>query len=463
MFKSSNYNSIYVCTSDICNLNCSYCYLKHKPTYAAFHKKVMEAWKDGSYAKNIVETANAVCDVNKITWMNLMGGETSYGCREFADNLSTIKGGLPSLEGIYVATNFGVNIENLEYLITKVNEVGIPYMTLQLSIDGIDDNFSKNGHDISKEAYERNYDHIINFLQSAQFDGLKRIVFSLRSTASLQTILNEFDTVEKISQYIINYYQFYRNCVKKADTIKGVRVLVDMRLPDIESPFSSTTEEGLAYATVLKRYQSTLMGYPEYREFMRGPNKGGKFNSFMKLHKWQTQGNYMTQLREGCSSLTLLTIMPDGSISYCGDQFGQIDADSIAILKNEDYFEYIGQVINQSATRYVIGVSDKELTNKTMSNAYTWDNGVALYYAMDAAIANELAKSGQILRLYEDNPEKVKADHHHQFWLHCPAKNLLRTHTVFLPSVGSFRATLNGAGDFEQEWLIKEIKGKYGV
>lgn len=469
MFRNPNYKIIFVSGAGVCDLNCSYCYLNHKPSYQEAHAKIMRAWEDGSYAKNIVQTASRVAYAENIETITILGAEPSFGCGAIADSIPTLKAGLPNLSEMFVSTNFASHVENIEKLILASSDNGISLFSLQISLDGLDDEISKNGHNVSQAVYQRNFDHLAEFIGSHDIK-FKKMQILIRPTGSIATFIKVFNTQEKISDYFERMRKFYSAIVKQYESLEK-NIVVDLRMINTAGPPSVTSEEGLLFADVCKRYQQALDGDTGFSRLLdkMGENRPNtnkiltKFDSFMNTGKWYAKGVTLTCPYETCGYINRITILPDGSVSPCEDWIIQMEDRAVEELKQENYFEYIGQSMMKTDVWDVPNMTDKEFDKAFMKTAFTFEGNFALSRAMYTATAEELARSGQIMKKYAYQPEKVTAECYGQNWTHCNFRNLLMTHTTWLGDAGIFRGYLNGQGAHDVEWLTIDKKLEWKI
>ena len=102
-------DSLTICSSAVCNLNCSFCFLHQNPSYAKYNKLVQEAWKDGSYLSNVEKIFNKLClNRDDIHHLQIWGGESLLAIDNVIDNIPNLFELFPNIERWTFSTNFTI-------------------------------------------------------------------------------------------------------------------------------------------------------------------------------------------------------------------------------------------------------------------------------------------------------------------------------------------------------------------
>lgn len=446
----------------ICNLHCPYCYLNHHSMYTNYHTNLMKAWEDGSYVDRIIKIVDTIAFPDNIVTLRVFGAETSIGAAVVAPNLLRLKEHFQNLDEVFMVTNFTVHIDNLCTMIKVANDNNISHLIFLISVDGIDNSVSENGHNVPSKVYEQSFDYMFKFLRETPLPNIKQIYIQFKPVISVQTLAN-LDTMEKNIEYMKSLLLFCDNQSAKAETLP-VYVKMNLRIPHLAGPPVGSTEDGMKLAQQFRIYQHALDSDPDFRQFMVYWNPYKRFDAWMKYDRSYKFGEPIDKVYPGCGQMNLLNINYNGDIIHCENWINQSDDLALSKLKEVNEWEWMGeQMIKQGIIPQAHLLTEEEIWEKYKDLQYSYNGGTALYDCMNMAAAQELALSGQIDKIYTDNPERVKRDYSGQFSLHCPNRNLQRTHLTCLGDLGTYRTLLNGRGAEEIEWTTKIMKEKYNI
>lgn len=456
-------DSVIVSGAGVCNLHCPYCYLSNYDMYTDYHRRVMQAWQDGTYVDNIVKIIKNIAYPEKIVTLRILGAETSLGAAVIAPNLLRLKQEFPNLHEVFLATNFSTHIEDLGTLVKSCNDNNISDVLFLLSIDGIDNAASARGHNVPSAVYKANFDKFFKFLTDTPLPNIKKIDLQMRPMISVQTLAS-LDTQEKNAQYVISYLNFFDDIFKKAQQLP-VYTLVQAKLPNITGLATGSSEDGKALALQYDIYKEMAQQYGLAKQFAEEPDAPlWQYNQWLKSDRFYKGGEDLTRPRSTCGYHNIINIRYDGAVVHCDNWINQSDNKGLEKLKEVNYFEYIGEVMNKAGIiENAANLTEQEYTEKYLRKAYTYTGGALLYDSMNLAAAQELALSGQIDQRYLDHPELVKSDFNGHFALRCPARNLDASHFLALGDLGVYRALLNGRCEKEIRDLTEILKTRYEV
>lgn len=462
--KFKHINSVVVSGAGVCNLHCPYCYLNHYSMYADYHKRLMQAWEDGSYANNIIKLINTIAYPENIATLRIFGAETSLGAGAIAPNLFKLKQSFPNLDEVFLVTNFSTHIENFMTLIQSCNDNNISHLLFWISLDGIDSVLNEKGHNVPTSVYEKNFDKFFDFLNNTPLPNIKKIELQLKPVVSVQTLL-ELDTTDKCAQHMDSYFNFLDKLnVKKKQSKVDINLSITTRMPLLAAPVIGTTEEGRALADQFYLYQQMICEENVFKKHIPSHGRNWVYKQWLSTDRFYKFGEQNTDVRYSCGRANIINVLYDGTVVHCDNWLNQSDDLGLEQLKEENYFEYIGEIINkQGMIPNAADMTEEEYYKNYRQLQFNFLGGTGLFTAMDLACAKELALSGQINRIYLNNLDKVHQDFSGQFALHCPNRNTQQTHTVFLNNLGVYRTLLNGRGAAEIEWTTELMKEKYEV
>ena len=130
-------------TSLGCNLKCDYCLInkaiQYNPQHAAqLHKNTIQALKDGSFRKNVINTLTLMGETpNTINHMELWGQEQILTLDYFIDDLPGWLEDFPNWTGLFFSTNGQTGADKIVRLIQALENSGRGmHFSLQWSYDG---------------------------------------------------------------------------------------------------------------------------------------------------------------------------------------------------------------------------------------------------------------------------------------------------------------------------------------
>ena len=101
MFECDTVRALTLFVSGSCNLNCSYCYIHKNPALKIIDKEIRDAWRTGTYIKNIKKVFNKMnVDPKNITGISFWGGESTLHLDVINDQLKDLFELCPNIDNI---------------------------------------------------------------------------------------------------------------------------------------------------------------------------------------------------------------------------------------------------------------------------------------------------------------------------------------------------------------------------
>lgn len=447
-------DSLTICSSAVCNLNCSFCFLHQNSSYAKYNKLVQEAWKDGSYLSNVEKIFNKLClNRDDIHHLQIWGGESLLAIDNVIDNIPNLFELFPNIERWTFSTNFTIGIDKLINLINNIDKNGnsLQLFVLQLSIDGPEGKYSEKGHNGWK-YYEDNIIKFTDYFNNHKLYKTK-IIINVHSTLSPEDYLNNFIQYEEIKDYMQKMLNFSKFIESKC--ISGsLNLYQDFIFPGIATPYTHTSEDGRKLAHIFQLWDEVYKTeFKENHETLGFFIGNGSFQRDAQVLMGNTQ----------CSELfTGLMINFDGTICECNGSFISSFEPYLEELKKNNQEDLLNTAIihNKMTTYKPLECSEKELEKnkyRLHEGGYRGTKTTYIHCLMVTAI--ELAKSGQILKKYlYDEDLLFKHCKILSNVLACSRNNIIETGLPYLTPVGAIRLYFNGAMDYIYPLGIEEKK-----
>lgn len=445
MREKRKISSLDVISSSVCNMRCSFCYLHKNEAYVKFDKEVQEAWKNGSYVDNIkkvIERLNGDC--NEIIHFDLWGGETTSSLDNITDNIPTLFSYFPNLCNFGISTNFSLPVGALINFIKKIDLFAVKEVTvrIQLSIDGPDGEFTKQGHPGTWETYRKNFDEFFTEIEKLTLLHVTRIRMPFNSTINKDLYLNTFTTVDGMKDYMSSMYTEFQAIKERAKHIKSTRVVVVMGYPGVALPFNSTVEEGMQFANSIRLWE-----YVKTNFFEEETNKLQN-DYFLRASSAYLRGDTLTSSNRQCSQFdTTLTILPDGTIVECnGSYINNYKPYQEELKENNETHLYNIAKLMAGNVYNPLTMTDEEIERMNWILLKGYRNTFTTYNVLKLGMCEELAKSGQIPKIYATNKEMaLRYITMMAKYCTCSRENMNDTHIPYLPSAAQFRRYMNGA------------------
>ncbi len=195
-------------TSAICNLNCTYCYVKKDNSLLEYDESVVESIKNNEYISRF--QSDFPESVNSLTTLEFWGAEPSVHLDLVADKLEDYKKAFPNLTNInmssnYTLPNFIDNVTELLDAMGKIKNTNWKFH-LQCSIDG-----SKSITDTNRG--QGTTDKIINnlnLLKKLSIPDNVCLTVANKSTISKEQFdeLSNYESVKDYMEYLQNILSF---------------------------------------------------------------------------------------------------------------------------------------------------------------------------------------------------------------------------------------------------------------
>lgn len=430
-----------------CNLNCSYCFLHKNPAYIEEDAKLVQAYKDGSYIKNIKKTLTEL----KIKYQDfkkfeIWGAETSLHILEAEDFYKELLETFPNLEEFGYSSNFMTDINNHIKFIDILEEyspqekVCVP---LQVSVDGPDWISEQTRH----YKYQDLKDNLIHFIDIINSKKLKkvRIDLHLKATMPWELFHQIFSSKEKMEEYYDFWYNEENDINERIINGQLKFNAHNCFIPSLVWPYSYLKEDGIEIANIAKMVDSYKL--PE--KYHRETNMVLDIFGFSEVNE-----NYLPC--GGCGKYVYsLLIKPDGSMAGCSNGILDTNDKNLKWLKENDPKEY-------------------EESLRTRPYSYTYDcNGNVDYdkmkthfnymkdfweYHTNFVLTNlcsqiyELSYAGLISPIYKEDFETV---YRHALYIirkhGCYFTNLRSTGTAYTPSRSYLVLVCNGLIEYYEQ------------
>lgn len=437
-------HGISLISSSICNLTCSFCYLHKNNAYRKYNVEVQEAWLDGSYIDNVLNTLLKLnSDPQELKEIQLWGGETLLSIKNITPNLEKIYKYFPNVNLWRISTNWMINVNDFfNFLVeldtqARVDEVEFK---VQCSIDGPEGIYTETGHNGKWDIYHKNFATFFNLVNNHKFNKI-HIEISINATVGKEIYLKQFinkDNIVAYVKYMREFTQFLSNhCINRS-----IDIMQEYVFPGYALPYSSTKEEGLKLATILKLWDEVRA---EYFDDLH-PSSGLQYGiGELCRPKGLIEPNIE------CSELKYtLTINPDGTVVECSGAFMDHQEEyQEELAKENNSSELVAAKFRTAVSKNPINASDKELETYDWYVANGYKGTKATFMHLMISVCNELALSGQIDYKYYNNPDLlIKHLSVLSSITSCTRENIKDTGIAYLTSPSCFRRFLNGAVEY---------------
>lgn len=439
-----------------CDLGCSYCYLGKNCAFREQDSIILDAWKNGSYIKNVVNVLKALnSDPNQLISFQLWGGEPTLHIKTLQESNAGIEIGknFPYLREFLMPTNFSnTDVQGLIDFIYDIDSQLIPrdedhklIYHIQGSIDGPPGDFNTYGHKVSWDKYKQNIDNLFTYILEKNKVLKNTIIdFDVCPTSSQALILKNLNTYDKIKDFRAFCDKV---CLYLNEKCKVVSHLADMTImtkfwyPRIAISQATTSEEAMEIEKIVR-----LFDICEYQEQAFVIDKGDNANFY---HDCTGATHYNFRNHECVEANEYsITIMPDGTIAQCPCLFLQnIPTFKEQYLKDKDFWGY--KTALMQSTCFYNPLTDQGSDKEKYHDWYVYGGGYlgthSTYINLNFNMAREMALSHQIDNNYIIN-ESLLLDHYLAAFLtaECYRENLNNYHNYYLADVNQFRRWFNG-------------------
>ena len=440
--KTSNIFQINLLTASVCNLTCKFCYLHKNESYKIFNEEVINSWKTGEYFKNVKDVLSRLnSDPNNIRNLELWGGETLLFIKEITPKITDFIRYFKNIEKIRISTNWMINVDDFFEFIKVIDSEASKRIdiNLQLSIDGLTEDFLKSGHNGNVDIYKSN---IKKFTQKVNNYKLKNvfIYFNINSNVEKNLFFKYFSNYDNIKKYVSDFLDFI-NFINENCISSHIECLQDCNFPGYALPCTDTVEDGLEFAKICNLWNFVAKNefpdlYKKNKIFLYGT---GAFNDY---------GIFGANCE--CSELSgSRTILPDGTITMCSGTFiyGK-DYHRKELIKEKDQKFLIQNDLISTINYNPLKLSDKELDDIEWYISTGFKGTKNTYRNFNTSIIRELAYAGQIDKKYVDNEDLILKMANFISTLNtCPRENIFTTNLFYVNDPSIFRRYMNGAVD----------------
>lgn len=448
-------DQVAVLASSSCNLNCSYCYLhdQHKgDAYSLLNEKIQQAWKDGTYVKNIKEVFKTIqCDPSKVTHFSFWGGEPLISLENLLPSVKELFKFFNGLTFCMIPTNWTI-INNLDQFLLLIDEALIELDSkqkltfhLQLSIDGPPGIFNSSGHPGDWDKYRKNIDILFQSLALTPFKKL-RLLFEVHPTATMNNILNNLNTYDKIKEYN-DYLQDFMKYINDKTYEYNINDFCycgqALTFPVIAVPDKISVKDGMDLDSIINLSTNVQIKEYELKEI-------GERMYYHSLHNFMVKS--IAERNPLCteSGLNGLTILYDGTICDCPCSYIQTFPPYLEQTKNNPkrQNDYKLALLRQPYFINPLTATDKE---KEKFDWYMLDairDTKTTQISLAIALCQELALSGQINYNYFVDPELLlKTLYTIGNIYSCPREQVAALRNSFLSDHNDCKKLLNGAAE----------------
>lgn len=439
--------SITLLTSSACNLNCSFCYLHKTPSLINYDKEVLQAWVDKTYIstvqKSLIKFNENPLNVN---FLQFWGGETLLHIDKITENVQEFYKYFPNINSYLIPTNWTINIEEFFNFLKELDKYANPNtdFAVQLSIDGPEEEYAEQGHQVSFDIYKKNIQIFSNLINNYKLKNIK-VRFNIKATISKELYFKKLSTYEGIKNYVSkmsDLISFIDNCFISESCI----ITMDYVYPGIALPSQETVQDGLKITEI-----NRLWEYVRANEFKNNIFKNSlERNFYSGLQRMNIEEHYDIE-DSHCGQLkTGLTFLPDGTIVECSSAYMTSNKQyQQECLNMNDKERFLQTKVHSSLSINPITASDYEIKK------FKWAvvNGIRdtekVYRHFQIAVCQELAKSGQIPQKYLYNKELL--NNHLSLIIGastCMYENINSTKTISIASPSTFRRYLNGLVEY---------------
>lgn len=470
MKQQFNFKEIVFISSELCNLNCKYCYIantKNDPEsfYFQEHNRITESFKDCSYIDNFVKGFKRLeYDTNNITQFALWGQEPTMNMEYFFDNFHYLYQNFSNLQYGMFSTNGVHNIEKIYNAILQMDKVVKPpfQFSLQFSIDG--SKYTKENRGIDSSVIINNIKTLINKLNNTTLNNMEVIMYFHNVLG--RNLVEELQTQEEIDEFwkeINNFATELHNLStnQKVTFSEGCG-------PAVEQPVAATKQDGLNLANFL--YKS-LQGegfenvkllldrvYDRYYfHSVSGLTLEDLFKIVKDLDRFDSKAiETYHNLSRGCccgSQTASLKMMYDGRLYLCQNlMFKQREEDFDPNEKSDIHFK----TLLEHGIPNLLTSSDDELAAYFKDYKVQAESGFGIKLTNSLNLMYWLAECNLIDPAYKLNQEKMLRHAFLFAWIqHCPHANIYETGSPYGRSLELAKFYFNGAMDIYEDYVIR--------
>jgi sulfatase maturation enzyme AslB (radical SAM superfamily) len=438
-------------SAGVCNLKCPYCYIhKDKIVTPEIHKKILKNIEDGSY----LETIKYWFDPNMVCAITHWGTEPTMTFTKFIPFYKEAFDQFKNLNEISFSTNLMLPRapEDIIFFLETFSKQKFQ-LSIQLSLDGPPEFTNENRLNGGYETITENIYKLATLLKNNKKiqSGNAAINCSFKSTLSN----SQFKKITKYNKYVW-YMTDYNNVFNKIDKIiqntNNIKFTYNAS-PTLIYPGDLKKSDGIALAMVGNnaiQYGNDILYYNDFCRFINSLRN----NKLFKIPN-------IFQCSAGNGSFA---INEDLDIVLCHRAFFTTNQDYLQAIKNDETTATIDKnniITGRENIFNLIKITKNDnkenLINKLLLTQTYADTITFKIHAMTIMIT-QFAKNGIILPIYKKlNNARFLA----QFLTTvrgCPAENVVKTGSMFLPLTPMIIAFGNGLFEILKEHYKKENK-----
>ena len=414
-------------SSSICNLNCTYCYVKKEKAVFEYDEKVLNAIKNDEYIKRIQK--DFPDSINTITTLELWGAEPSIHLNLIASKLKNFKQAFPNLNEFRMSSNYTLPefIDNVVLLLQAMKELDKTEwkLYLQCSIDGLKEITDKNrGKGTTDKIFSN-----ITALKYIDIPENVQLYVNNKATISRDSFENFIDL-----EFCDKYFGF----LKEILNFKTNNKHFSFSAPTCVEPVYYTKHDGQLYSRIIDNFISLSKKYNYY------------FIPYIRNQKYRLSEYMRGGLCGQCYKS--MTMLPDGYFSVCHRSGFDIIPDhyNCRVEESKKYFDRI----LPSPTDWIKQLDEYKISQNNMSIYYSTRNKNLFnqYYNT----LKLLLKIGEISPIYYDDDILRK---HIQLFLYftiCMQTNIELTGSPFICSSYFVPLFFNGAINRMYNYLLEK-------
>ena len=439
----SDRHTAIIYTSAICNLKCTYCYIDKNPALKKIDDILDESFK-GDYYFNFIR--EMFPDPNQLTSIETWGGEPFIAMNRCYNLLHQLIGYYNNFNSFFSSTNLTTSdwidqFSGLVKVFSKYPDKKFD-VTLQLSIDGPEYITDMNrGVGVTKKFIE-NFHKLLEFCKESLPDNID---LKLQPKPTFDNnCIRLMDTKEKI----IEYYHFMEGFLSKVKNLNKSNVTMSPNIPNTASPYPHTVEDGRIFANLCRLTRE-----------IEKENKIHKYFKFYTNITMYSRGyNCNESMTLKCTNFTCGTgytnvgFLPYDRISNCHNGFVDLISDykKLCIQSKDEHTIDFRLFMEKSKSRFCLTKEQYKLYESQMQKYNVPDTTARLSNMV--VIIMTLAQAGQILDIYKDPEEALKAARFiRNKTAFCVRDNHAITGSLTLQPVGIFKLLLNGAKEVIEE------------
>lgn len=482
-------HSIVFLTTQICNLNCKYCFLANTKInensyYLQEQEKINQALKDRSYINNYI-TAIKRLGKNPLDISNveIWGQEPTINLELFMENFDYLYKNFPNINKLIFSSNGIQNINKLLDAVKIMNKViNKPFLfSLQFSFDGME--YTKINRGIDPNIIINNVYYFIEELNKIKLKEDFRIDFHFHNVLG-KNLMTSLQTQKEIEQFWKEISDFTNKAVEKINNpqVSGNSWIY----PAIESPMKCSKEEGILISNFLSRSLQSDYATPVVHMFenvMKHFNFANikydlKVRDLIKIVK---EADLLSKsftdcyeiLSRSCSCGTqCATLKMDykGELVYCQNVLFKKDKNS---FKNIETFEdqYFYSLVSHNRYPNILTDDIKDIENYFNFYENYAISGFGQKFSNTLSLMMWMADCNLISPIYKKNTYKLLT---HAMILstlqNCPHNDIIDTGSIYGRSTGLIKTYCNGVlsliddlivGNDTYKFITKAPKTRY--